>query len=115
MRRFERRILENIDPNTADERYYLAYKRMKRIKGFYVHLFIYIVVNIFIIADNKSDAIANGEVFWRWESFSTALFWGIGVMAHGLSVYSRNILFGTNWEERKIRQLMEREKDNKWE
>jgi len=27
--------------------YYIAYKRVKRIKGFYIHLLVYVLVNLF--------------------------------------------------------------------
>jgi hypothetical protein len=47
--------------------------------------------------------------------FSTAIFWGIGLMAHALSVFLPSMIIGKDWEERKIKQLMEKEKQNKWE
>jgi cell division protein FtsW (lipid II flippase) len=90
-----------------DERYFAAQKRVKSIKGFYVHLTVYVFVNIFlsfqIYRSSKNE-------FWRWESFSPALFWGIGLLAHGTSVFGSNLLFGKNWEERKIKELMEKDK-----
>jgi hypothetical protein len=39
------------------------------------------------------------------------LGWGIGVTAHGFSVYGIIGLFGKEWEEKKIREIMEKEKD----
>jgi hypothetical protein len=117
MGRYRRRMsadyqTENYNP---DERYDLAYKRVKRIKGFYIHLLVYLIVNTFIIAANSNNNFIGNENFWSFETFSTALFWGIGLTAHGLSVFSRNIFFGKNWEERKIQELMEKEKKEKWE
>lgn len=100
---------------SSDERYNMAYKRVKRIKGFYVHLLVYIIVNAFIIiSNNHIDSFKNGT-FFRWETFSTAFFWGIGLVAHGLSVFGRNFFFSKNWEEKKIREFMEKEKREKWE
>ena len=90
-----------------DERYFAAQKRVKSIKGFYVHLTVYVFVNIFL----SSQIYLNSEnEFWRWESFSPALFWGIGLLAHGTSVFGTNLLFGKNWEERKIKEIMEKDK-----
>lgn len=103
---------ENFNP---DERYNLAYKRVKRIKGFYVHALVYVLVNLFIIATSYNRNSFDSGDFFRWEAFSTALFWGIGLLAHGLSVFGRNIFFGQNWEERKIQEFMEKEKSEKWE
>lgn len=111
-RPFESDSLEN---NNPDVRYDLAYKRVKRIKGFYIHLIVYIVVNVFIVVSSYNEKAIDDAAFWRWETFSTALFWGIGVTAHGLSVFGRNIFFGRNWEEKKIKELMEKEKNKKWE
>jgi hypothetical protein len=117
MGRFRRNILEqyNTEPYGPDQRYDLAYKRVKRIKGFYVHLLVYIGVNAFILVSNFNESTADKEVFWQWETFATTLFWGIGLAAHGLSVFGRNIFFGPKWEEKKIRELLEKEKSEKWE
>jgi hypothetical protein len=117
MGRFRDRRLNdyNTEAYNPDERYNLAYKRVKRIKGFYVHLLVYIGVNTFLIIGSNNESISSNHLFWSWETFSTALFWGIGLTAHGLSVFGRNIFFGANWEEKKIQELMEKEKSEKWE
>ena len=90
-----------------DERYYAAQKRVKSMKGFYIHLLVYILVNMFLIIqiylENKND-------FWRWESFTVALSWGVGILAHGTSIFGSNLLFGKNWEVRKIKELLEKDK-----
>ena len=98
-----------------DERYDLAYKRVKRIKGLYVHAMVYFLVNVFIISSSYNNSLFGTEVFLRWETFSTALFWGIGLLAHGLSFFGRNIFFGQNWEEKKIQEFMKKDKIEKWE
>ncbi|MFV5685591.1 2TM domain-containing protein [Flavobacterium sp. GB2R13] len=117
MGRFRDRRLNDYNTETynPDERYNLAYKRVKRIKGFYIHLLVYIGVNAFLIIGSNNESISSNHLFWSWETFSTALFWGIGLTAHGLSVFGRNIFFGVNWEEKKIHELMEKEKSEKWE
>ena len=94
-------------------KYQQALKSVKRIKGFYSHLMIYLVINSgLLIAVYSSNA---NENFWRWQTFSTVLCWGIGLVAHGLSVFLPGTLLGKNWEQNKINELMEREKNNKWE
>lgn len=117
MGRFTRHQFESYssEDNNPDVRYDLAYKRVKRIKGFYVHLIVYIIVNAFIVISSHNRRGIGDEVFWRWETFSTALFWGIGLTGHGLSVFGRYIFFGKNWEEKKIQELIEKEKSEKWE
>lgn len=92
--------------NESDIKYREAKKRVKTIKGFYIHATVYVVVNIFLIFINvKSDSDpVNINNFW------TAIFWGIGLAAHGLSVFMPNFILGKNWEEEKIRELMNKNK-----
>ena len=117
MGRFRKQLFENFqDENfNPDTRYELAYKRVKRIKGFYIHAFVYVLVNAFIIVSSFNRSLLGSEVFFRWETFSTALFWGIGLLAHGLSVFGRNLFFSADWEERKIKEFMDKDKSQKWE
>ncbi len=101
--------------NQDEERYFIAKKRVERIKGFYIHTFVYVFVNAFIILLSYVHTQHSEKDFFNWDTFSTALFWGIGLTAHGLSVFGRNLFFGENWEERKINEFMEKEKNEKWE
>ena len=99
---------------TKEQNYMKAKKRVKAIKGFYVHLMVYVIVNIFISAvivfgllqSNYSfyDAITNFAVYSTW------LFWGIGMFFHWMGVFGfKSIGFGTDWEEKKIKEFMEKE------
>ena len=90
-----------------DERFFAAQNRMKSIKGFYFHILVYVLVNIFLIIQIY---IQNKNEFWRWESLSLVLFWGIGILSHGTSVFGSHLLFGKKWEERKIKEFMEKDK-----
>jgi len=117
MGRFRKYKLENFQEEgfNPDAQYEAAHKRVKRIKGFYIHVLVYVFVNAFIIISSYMRSRIGAEVFLRWETFSTALFWGIGLLAHGLSVFGRDIFFGTNWEEKKIQEFMDKDKSKKWE
>jgi len=117
MGRYRKHLFENFqDENfNPDTRYELAYKRVKRIKGFYIHALVYVFVNAFIIISSYNRSELGSEVFFRWETFSTALFWGIGLVAHGLSVFGRELFFGSDWEEKKIKEFMDKDKSQKWE
>lgn len=117
MRSSRKRMFENFQDGNfnPDTRYEFAYKRVKRIKGFYVHALVFVLVNAFIIISSYNRSLFGNEVFLRWETFSTAFFWGIGLLAHGMSVFGRNLFFGQDWEERKIQEFMEKEKRDKWE
>jgi hypothetical protein len=117
MGRYRKQLFENFqDENfNPDARYELAYKKVKRIKGFYVHAMVYVLVNAFIIVSSYNRSELGTEIFFRWETFSTALFWGIGLVAHGMSVFGRDLFFGADWEERKIKEFMDKDKSQKWE
>ncbi len=87
------------------EAYDMACKKVKKIKGFYTHLTVYIFVNLFIVYLNISNLKEN-ESYFEFKNFMTAFFWGIGLLTHGFSVFVPDIILGKNWEERKIKDLM---------
>ena len=95
-----------------EDAYIRAKKKLDKLVGFYWHLAVYIVINIFliiVIGTNRDD----GE-FWSFGTFATAFFWGIGLAFHFLGVFGPGFLFGRNWEERKIREFMEKDR-RKWQ
>ena len=67
-------------------RYYQAVKRVKKIKGFYTHAVVYLVINIMIVIINIQN-LKDGESYFQAHNFFTAFFWGLGLFAHGLSVF----------------------------
>mgnify|MGYP000093002182 CR=1 FL=1 len=112
MRRRDReQLFESLkkESGVSNEEYYMAYKKVKRIKGFYVHFIVYVFVNLFLIVNRRFEAHTN-EVFFQLQTYATAFFWGIGLLAHGMSVFSKDFFFGPSWEEKKIRKYMEKDK-----
>ncbi|WP_395077952.1 2TM domain-containing protein [Flavobacterium sp.] len=95
-------------------RYQEALKRVKKIKGFYTHFIVYLVINIMIIISNIQN-LESGESYFKLENFFTAFFWGIGLILHALSIFLPTWFLGNNWEENKIQELMGKEENNKWE
>ena len=98
---------------SEEDRYLRAQKRVKQIQGFYWHLFWYFAVNIFlwVMAYRGSDGDEN---FFSFGNFSTPFFWGIGLVAHWAGVFGKHLVFSKNWEERKIKEYMDKDKQN-WE
>ena len=88
-----------------EERYIRAQKKVKQIKGFYWHLFWYLVVNIFLLGVIYKN-LGSDDNFFEFGHFSTVFFWGIGLFFHWLGVFGKNIVFSKDWEERKIREFM---------
>lgn len=97
-------------------KYENAIKRIKKIKGFYIHLLVYIVINIMIIVVNIQN-LETGESYFQFKNFFTAFFWGIGIVSHALSVFGPDLFLGNDWEEKKIKELMDKEKrdQQKWQ
>ncbi|NAY90556.1 hypothetical protein GTQ34_01380 [Muricauda sp. JGD-17] len=83
-----------------------AKKRVDEIKGFYVHLSIYIVINAFVLV----NIYLNTDRFWQWPHFVTLFGWGIGLALHASKTFGFNPLFGKKWEERQIQKYIDEDK-----
>ncbi len=97
--------MNNFDEN--NHAYVEAKKRVQKIKGFYIHAFVYVCINAMII---YSNAVLNHQGFVSMDNYYTAIFWGIGLLAHFMSVFIPNIFFGKEWENRKIKEFMDKNK-----
>src|SRR5690242_7509533 len=85
--------------NNQDERYQQAKKRVKEIKGFYEHLASYLSVNLLLIVINL---VTGGGLWFYW----ITIFWGFGLIMHGLNTFAFPNFLDKDWEERKIQELM---------
>lgn len=86
-----------------DTRYQRARERVAALKGFYTHLAVFILVNAGLLSINLLATPGNWWFHWP------LLGWGIGLAAHALAVYGAVGRWGREWEERMIREEMERE------
>jgi hypothetical protein len=122
MGRYRRRMFEDYGHEFKnDESFEIAYKKVKRIKGFYSHLKVYIIVNIIIIVSSLNRIYIGNHFeirgFQNWEIYSTAFYWGIALVIHAFTVFGPDIFFNGNWEQKKIREYMDKDASNtnKWE
>jgi hypothetical protein len=108
--------MEKLDYNNKsshylkEKAYIIAQKSLKEIKGFYWHAFWYAVVNIFIFIMILINS--DGNIF-HFGTFSTPVFWVIGLGFHGLSVFGKNLFFSKSWEDRKMKEFMKKEEEIK--
>ena len=86
-----------------NENYLRAKKRVENLKAFYIHLTIYILVNLMLFFINISS---DSSKLWFLYPLGG---WGIGIVIHGLTTFPFGI-FGKEWEERKIKEYMEKDK-----
>ncbi|MFD0860834.1 2TM domain-containing protein [Sungkyunkwania multivorans] len=91
------------DTFIKDKRYQRAKERVDAIKGFYGNLISYCIVIPLLAWLNFRTTD------FPWVIFP-ALGWGFGVLAHGLEAFGYHPLWGKRWEQKKIREYME--KDN---
>jgi hypothetical protein len=88
--------------NTDEKLYRAARKKVRRKRKFYSHLLSYLAVGVFLTFVNWFTRPGHWWVQWVW------IGWGIGIFFHAISLYRRNILFGDDWEEQKIKEEMEK-------
>ncbi len=83
-----------------EERYRQAKEHVVALKSFYIHLLVYIVVNIglFVLC------LILNQNWYLWVVFG----WGIGLLSHAISLFAHNFLFSREWEEKQIRKHMDR-------
>lgn len=85
-----------------DMAYARAVDRVKKIKEFYSSLISYCLVIPFLAFINYKTS----DFQWFW---FPALGWGMGLIFQGFQVFG----FAKDWEERKIQEIMDRDKNSK--
>ena len=80
-----------------------ARKRVKDIRSFYISATMYCII---IPSLWTINLVGGGKLWAHWATIG----WGIGLTAHGLSVFAGRSFFGSEWEEKKVDEIMAREK-----
>jgi hypothetical protein len=79
----------------------LARQQLSAIKGFYIHLLVYVLVNVLLFVINA----ATGTIWWvQWP----ILAWGIGILGHAYLVFGQAPGALARWEKSKLAQLKRR-------
>ena len=87
--------------NTKEIKYLKAKERVEALRGFYIHLTVYVIVNLGLFIINM---MMSPETLWFiWPLMG----WGIAVALHALRVFVERP--GSSWEEKKIAELMQEE------
>ena len=90
-------------------KYQQARERVNKLKGFYIHLAIFVVINSFILLNHYVSTMYNDETFWQIRSFFTLILWGIGLGFHAFGVFGKQFIFTKEWEERKLKEFMDKD------
>jgi len=89
-----------------NQKYEEAKQRVKDLKDFYQNLIVYISVNILLIIINF--VTSPGILWFYW----VTVFWGIGIVLHAVRVFIlKGRIFGKEWEEKKIKEIMDRDEN----
>ena len=90
-----------------NSKYVKAVERVEKLKEFYQNLTSYCIVIPFLIFINLRFSPGFN---WFW---FPVFGWGMGLAFHFLEVNNYNIFLGSNWEDRKIKEMMEADKQRK--
>ncbi len=88
-----------------EAKYERAKKRMQKIRGFYVHLAVYLVVNTHLLATQYIKGLQVENIFWEY--FFIPSIWGLALLAHGVNVFLIDAAFTKKWEEKRILKFMQ--------
>jgi len=85
-------------------RYERAKLKVQKLKEFYEHLIVYLLVNLGIFLFNM---VISPETLWFYYSL---VGWGVGLAIHAVFAFGLADFWGSDWEERKIKELMAKDK-----
>ena len=94
--------------NLENSKYVRAVERVEKLKEFYQNVISYcIVIPVLIFINLRTSP----GFHWFWFPM---IGWGIGVIFHGLEAYNYSPFLGKDWEDRKIKELMDQQNKNRF-
>ena len=91
-----------------DKKYEKAKKRVEELKSFYGNLATYVAINAILIIINLVTSPRSLWFYW------VTIFWGIGILIHASKVFIfKGKFLGEEWEEKKIKEILEKEEKAK--
>ena len=99
--------------HNTDDRLSQIRRQVRREARFYRHLMTYVVV-IFglVILNYLTLRETSGRHYWNWWVVWPALGWGITIASHWARTFLKIGPFASDWQERKVQELMERESNS---
>lgn len=87
------------------QRYAQALERVRALRGFWIHLLVYVCVMLGLAL---LDWVTSPPGF-TWFYFPL-VGWGIALAIHAAVVLGADRFLGPEWEQRKVRELMDQER-----
>jgi hypothetical protein len=99
-----------MEQHTQAEKYARVQKRVTEIKKFYKHLTFYLLINFLFIGRRIYKDIMQGdsflEAFTAIENYNFFFWWSVFLIFHAAKVFGFPNLFNKDWEERKVKEYM---------
>ncbi len=80
-----------------------AKEKAGKLKSFYIHLLVYVLVNFFLFLINL---LASPKEIWFYWPLAG---WGIGLAGHAFFVFGFASVLDEDWGRKKIKKIMEKE------
>ncbi len=95
-------IMETQTSYISEKKYARAKEHVEKLKGFYIHFAIYLMMMpVFIFLNFRSTG-------FPWAIFPI-VGWGFGVAGHAMETFDYNPFLGKDWEEKKMKELMDKD------
>jgi transcriptional regulator with XRE-family HTH domain len=88
--------------SSADKQEEEAFRYVRKLRGFYLHLFRYVVVVLVLLAINLIVSPQRMWVFWVIGG------WGLGIALHAFRVFRPDWLLGPQWERQQVEKRLGR-------
>ena len=95
-------IMNPTTSNPSEQQETEAFKFVRKLRGFYMHLFQYIVVTLALLAINLTVSPHYMWVFWVMGG------WGLGVLMHASRIFRPDWFLGPQWERRQVEKRLGR-------
>ena len=89
---------------SQEDKYRRASERVAQLRKFYGKLGTFLLVGgLFLAFNYYSNGLRYPWFLW------VVGFWGLGIAIEAFKLFGTNLFLGRNWEQRKIREQMEKE------
>jgi len=89
-----------------NKKYIEAREKVKSLRRFYIHLFVFLIINITLLVRlillEKDESLDT----FVWLILNIMITWSIGLIIHAWCVFEGKILFSKEWGERKTEEFL---------
>lgn len=88
--------------NSPEEQEKEAFRQVRKLRGFYVHLFQYVMVVGLLTVINVAFSPGSPWVLW------VIAGWGLGILSHAFAVFRPSWVLGPHWERAQVEKRLGR-------